>query len=116
MLSQVRIRIDAPGEPDLIEVNGQDLTQQVARITVDRYAARPAQIFLESFGPTLIDGVADVVQRGTAGSGQVIAEWLRSLNPEEMEAAVLESDFNTSVTAALLEHLASLAELEKGDG
>ena len=105
-LANFRLAVNPLGVQSL-EVNGEDVTATVAGVTLD---ATPGQTpVLGVFhvpGAGVIEGQA--VIEGAAGAVSW-ADFLDSLNPEEVEAkALADSGFDESIAAAILRHLRTL--------
>lgn len=111
MLVPYKIRIDVPGEPDLIELNGEDRTAEVGGITVQRRVGEPARVFVEAIEGGTFEGVGYVSVVPDHPDGAVIAAWLRAQSPGDVEAAVLNgSDLASSPGTGFIEELARRAE------
>lgn len=101
-------RIDGDGRPTL---DGLPLGE-LRRWTVDKRAGDPPVLYVETVADAAleVEGV-EVVQNvvGNA-SGAAIAAWLRSIDPDDLESAVMkDSDFETPVLKSALAVLASWA-------
>lgn len=110
MLLPFTIQLSAAGV-EHVDVGGQDVTNAVAGVSVVSEPGEVTQVYLRAQGGAEIKGDGIVTQLLDAKPGQLIAQWLRQLNPDEIEQHVMrESDMTESFTVALLNYLAALAD------
>ena len=109
------VRIDP--EAQTVEIGGTDVSEYIRRTTIDMHKGRQAEVFLElssgAFVPEAfqVDGIVHVI-RGAEDMdpGPIVAAWLATVDPGDLERAALEEgDMTTGPGQTFLEILQRMA-------
>jgi hypothetical protein len=113
--TQRSVRITTNGLRGTIEVDGADMSNDLAGYALDHRAGQPATLVLYA-APTCtveFDGLATVVVADTRADGQAIAEWLDGIDPAALSRAALDRDDldggRNELTVAMLRQLSDWA-------
>jgi len=111
----IRVTIAADGRAAHVRLDGEDISEQIAGYTVQQKAGELPTVALYPH-PTAgarFDGLAHVVVGDQPDPGQLIADFLTSLDPKTLEQAALNrddlGDERYALTQAMLQQAADWA-------